>query len=161
MKNLAIVVAIGPKGVIGKLSGLPWHVPEDMRHFRNVTMGHAIIMGRKTHESIGKTLPGRRNIVVSRSEDLRVSDGAERASGLAPAIDLARAGGDDEPRVIGGARLYEEALPLATRLFLTEITFPAEGDVYFPSFDRAAWREVERREGTTPGVTFVTLARTS
>lgn len=152
---LALVVAIADGGVIGKEGGLPWHLPEDMRHFKAVTMGHAIIMGRKTHASIGRPLPGRRNIVVSRTVD--AFEGCEKASSLEEAIALARAT-DDEPRIIGGAAIYEAALPLATRIFLTEVHREVEGDAFF-HLDRSGWREVERRPGETEGVEFVTLER--
>ena len=152
---LALVVAIGDGGVIGKDNGLPWRLPEDMRHFKAMTMGHAIIMGRRTWDEVGKPLPGRRNIVVSRT--VRHLDGAEVAPDLASAIALARTT-DDEPRVIGGATIYEAALPLATRIHLTEVHRPVEGDTFF-HLDRAGWRETERRAGESEGVEFVTLER--
>lgn len=152
---LALVVAMADGGVIGKDGDLPWRIPEDMRHFKDVTMGHAIIMGRKTHASIGRPLPGRRNIVVSRSAD--GFEGCEKATSLEEAIAMARTT-DEEPRVIGGATIYEQALPLATRIFLTEIHRQFEGDTFF-RFDRSGWREVERRPGETGGVEFVVLER--
>lgn len=152
---LALVVAMARGGVIGKDGDLPWRISEDMRHFKRVTMGHAIIMGRKTHASIGRPLPGRRNIVVSRSAG--AFEGCESATSLEEAIAMARTS-DGEPRVIGGATIYEQALPLATRIFLTEIQRQFEGDTFF-RFDRAGWREVERREGETDGVEFVVLER--
>ncbi len=152
---LALVVAIGDGGVIGNENGLPWRISEDMRHFKAVTMGHAIIMGRKTHASIGRPLAGRRNIVVSRSAD--AFDGCELARSLEAAITLARTT-DAEPRIIGGAQLYAEALPLATRIYLTEVHGTYTGDAFL-HLDRAGWREVERRRGETEGVEFVTLER--
>jgi dihydrofolate reductase len=152
---LALVVAIADGGVIGKDGGLPWRLPEDLRHFKAVTLGHAVLMGRKTHASIGRALPGRRNIVVSRTADHL--DGCELARSLEEAIALARAT-DPEPRVIGGAELYAEALPLATRIFLTEVHGRYEGDAFF-HLDRAGWREASRRPGETEGVEFVTLER--
>lgn len=155
MRPLALVVAIADGGVIGKDGTLPWRIPEDLAHFKATTMGHAILMGRKTHVSIGRPLPGRRNIVVSRS--MVSFEGCESATSLADAIALARTT-DDEPRIIGGAALYEAALPLATRVFLTEIHRRVDGDTYF-HFDREGWREVERRPGTSEGVEFVTLER--
>lgn len=154
---LAMVVAIADGGVVGKGGGLPWRIPEDLRHFKDVTLGHAVIMGRKTHASIGRPLPGRRNIVVSRSAD--GFDGCEKATSLEEAIAMARTT-DEEPRIIGGATLYEEALPLATRIYLTEIHRPVEGDTFF-HLDRAGFREVERRAGESAGVEFVTLERRS
>ena len=155
LPGLAIVVAIGEGGVIGKDGGLPWRIPEDLQHFKAATMGHAIIMGRKTHASIGRPLPGRRNIVVSRTAD--AFDGCELARSLEEAIALARTT-DEEPRIIGGARIYEEALPLATRIILTEVHRKVDGDAFF-HLDRSAWRETSRRPAATEGVEFVTLER--
>ena len=155
LARLAMVVAIGDGGVIGKDGELPWHIPEDMRHFKAVTMGHAIIMGRKTHASIGRPLKGRRNIVVSRTAD--GFEGCELARSLEEAIAMARTS-DDEPRIIGGAHLYEEALPLATRIFLTEVHRKVDGDAFF-HLDRSGWRETSRRPGESEGVEFVTLER--
>jgi dihydrofolate reductase len=152
---LALVVAVARNGVIGKSGGLPWRYPEDLRHFKRVTVGHAVIMGRRTWESIGKPLVDRRNIVVTRAAAIA---GVEVASDLAGALALARSA-DGEPRVIGGAALYQAALPLCTRLYLTEIALAPEGDVFFPAFDRAAWRETERRPGEDPALSFVTLER--
>ena len=155
---LAMVVAMNADRVIGVDGDLPWRIREDLRHFRRVTMGHAIIMGRKTWESIGRPLPGRRNIVISRNRELKI-EGAEVIGGLAQAIGAAIEGGDDEPRIIGGATLYEAALPLTTRLFLTEVDRQVEGDTFFPQFDRSEWTELSRREGETPGVVFLELER--
>lgn len=152
---LALVVAIGEGGVIGKGGELPWRIPEDLRYFKAMTMGHAIIMGRKTHASIGRPLAGRRNIVVSRTADAFA--GCELARSLEEAITLAREA-DSEPRVIGGAQLYLEALPLATRIFLTEVHRVVDGDAFFP-LDRSGWRETSRRAAETEGVEFVTLER--
>ncbi|MBX3264491.1 MAG: dihydrofolate reductase [Labilithrix sp.] len=153
--RLALVVAIADGGVIGKDGGLPWRIPEDLQHFKATTMGHAVIMGRKTHASIGRPLAGRRNIVVSRTAD--AFDGCELARSLEEAVALARTT-DEEPRIIGGARLYEEALPLATRVFLTEVHRAVDGDAFF-HLDRSGWRETSRRAAETEGVEFVTLER--
>jgi dihydrofolate reductase len=155
LRPLALVVAIGEGGVIGKDGGLPWRLPEDLRHFKAKTMGHAIIMGRKTHASIGRPLAGRRNIVVSRTAD--AFDGCEIARSLEEAITLARST-DEEPRIIGGANIYEEALPLATCIFLTEVRGTYEGDAFL-HLDRSGWRETSRRAAETEGVEFVTLER--
>lgn len=154
-RGLAMVVAIADGGVIGKDGELPWRIPEDMQHFKAMTMGHAIIMGRKTHASIGRPLQGRRNIVVSRTAD--GFDGCELARSLEEAIALARTT-DEEPRIIGGATLYQEALPLATRIFLTEVHRNVDGNEYF-HLDRSGWRETSRRKGESEGVEFVTLER--
>ena len=154
---LSMVVAVGDNGAIGKDGNVPWRIPEDLKHFKNVTMGHAIIMGRKTWDEVGKPLPGRRNLVVTRNADL-VLEGAEVFTTLAAAVAAARTT-DPEPFVIGGSVLYALAMPLATRIYYTEVHRTVEADTFFPPFDRSAWREVERRPGETEGVEFVTLER--
>lgn len=153
---LVMVVAIGDNGAIGKDGKVPWRIPEDLKHFKNVTMGHAIIMGRKTWDEVGKPLPGRRNLVVSRQAGLAL-EGAEVFASLEAAIAAARTT-DDEPHVIGGSTIYSAAMPFMTRIHLTEVHRNVEADTFF-SFDRSAWREVERRPAETEGVEFVTLER--
>ncbi len=153
---LAMIVAVAKNGVIGVGNALPWRYPEDMKHFRTLTTGHAVISGRKTYESIGKPLPNRRNIVVTRQEGLAL-EGCEVARDLASAIALAR-DTDPCPFVIGGAQLYRAALPLTTVLYVTEIDREVEGDVHFPPFPPDL-EVVERRAGETPGLTFVTYRR--
>jgi dihydrofolate reductase len=153
---LCLVLAVAKNGVIGKDGKVPWHVPEDLKHFRRSTTGHAVIMGRKTWDEVGKPLPNRRNLVVSRNADLRL-DGAEVVPSLDEAIALARTT-DAEPRVIGGAEIYRLALPLATRVLLTEIQLEPEGDTFF-TLDRSGFRETERRAGEDPRAVFVTLER--
>jgi dihydrofolate reductase len=157
LQPLALVVAMAQNRVIGQAGDLPWHFSEDLKHFRRVTTGHAVIMGRKTWDSIGRPLPGRRNIVVSRQQDLQIA-GCEVAGSLERALELARER-DEEPRVIGGATLYEQSLPLVTRLFLTEVDVKVDGDTFFPSLDRTQWREVERRRGEADELLFLTLER--
>ena len=157
MSPLAMVVAIGDNGAIGKDGKVPWRIPEDLKHFKNVTMGHAIIRGRKTWDEVGRPLPGRRNLVVTRNPGL-VLEGAEVFTTLDAAIAAARTT-DDEPHVIGGSTIYEAAMPLATRIHLTEVHRNVEADTFFPAFDRSAWREVARRPAETEGVEFVTLER--
>lgn len=153
---LVLVLAIGKNGLIGKDGKVPWHIPEDLKHFRRATTGHAIIMGRKTWDEVGKPLPHRRNIVVSRQPALTLP-GAEVVPTLEAAIALARTS-DPEPRVIGGAEIYRLAMPFATKILLTEVDREAEGDTYF-HLDRSGFRETERRAGEEPGVQFVTLER--
>ncbi len=153
---LCLVLAVARNGVIGKAGQVPWRVPEDLRHFRRSTVGHAVIMGRKTWDEVGKPLPDRRNIVVSRKANLRL-EGAEVVTSLAEAIALARTT-DEEPRVIGGAEIYRLALPLATRVLLTEIQLEPEGDTFF-ALDRSEFRETERRMGDDPRAVYVTLER--
>ena len=153
---LCLVLAVAKNGVIGKDGQVPWRVPEDLKHFRRSTVGHAVIMGRKTWDEVGKPLPDRRNIVVSRNADLKLP-GAEVAASLDEAIALARTS-DEEPRVIGGAEIYRLALPLATRVLLTEILLEPEGDTVF-DLDRSGFRETARRVGDDPRAVYVTLER--
>jgi dihydrofolate reductase len=153
---LVLVLAVASNGVIGKDGKVPWHIPEDLKHFRRVTTGHAIIMGRKTWDEVGKPLPNRRNIVVTRQPGL-VLPGAEVTNTLEEAIARARTT-DPEPRVIGGAEIYRLALPLATKIYLTEVDREVEGDTFF-ALDRSGFRETERRLGEEPGVVFLTLQR--
>jgi dihydrofolate reductase len=142
---LAIVVAYAVPGrVIGDGERMPWHYPADLRHFRAVTTGHAVIMGRRTWASIGRPLPGRRNLVLSRDPTFAAA-GAEVVADLPTAIAAARVGGDVCPMVIGGGTVYAQALPLATILHLTEVHAAHAGGVVFPEFDEASWREVARR----------------
>ncbi|MEO7328951.1 MAG: dihydrofolate reductase [Minicystis sp.] len=153
---LVLVLALGANGVLGKDGKVPWRIPQDLKHFRNVTTGHAILMGRKTWDEVGKPLPNRRNIVISRDPSLTLP-GAEVARSLEEALALARSS-DPEPRVIGGAEIYRLALPLATKILLTEVDRDVEGDTYF-HLDRSGFRETERRVGEEPDVQFVTLER--
>lgn len=139
--RISIIAAIANHRVIGMNNTLPWHLPEDLKRFRALTMGHHIIMGRKTYESLGRLLPGRTTVIVSRSDDYAVA-GALVAESLNAA--LALCGDDDEAFVIGGAQLYRDAMPHANRLYLTEIDADFAGDVYFPEFERAEWMETAR-----------------
>ncbi len=155
MTPLALIVALSKNRGIGLRGALPWRVPEDLKRFKALTMGHAILMGRKTHESIGRALPGRRNVVITRGP-LRF-EGCEVAASFDAALALVK--DDALPFVIGGAQLYAEALPHVTHLFLTQLEGEVEADAFFPELEPGAWREVKREPGTTPGVTFVDLLR--
>lgn len=157
MRELVLVVAVARGGVIGANGGLPWSLPEDMRYFRSVTTGHAIVMGRKTHESIGRALPNRRNIVVSRDPHATF-EGCETATSLRAALALAYET-DDAPRIVGGGAIYAEALPLATELLVTEIDRTVDGDTHFPAIDAGVFERVESRAAETDGVTFVRYRR--
>ena len=139
--HLTIVVAIDRNNGIGVNNTLPWHLPEDLAHFKRTTSGHPIIMGRKTWESIGKPLPNRTNIVISRRPGY-VAPGAQVASSLDEA--LALCAGRESVMVIGGNEVFRAALPRATDLILTEIHRDYPGDVLFPEFDRRAWKETRR-----------------
>jgi dihydrofolate reductase len=143
---VSLVAAVDRHGLIGAGGQLPWHLPADLRHFKATTMGHHIIMGRKTWVSIGRPLPGRVNVVVTR-EPLRLAEAACTAvDSLEAALEVAFDAGDDEVFVIGGAQLYALALPHAQRIHLTRIDAAFEGDVYFPELDSTAWTEVSRIE---------------
>ena len=126
--------------VIGRNNALPWRLPADLAHFKRVTMGHPVVMGRRTYQSIGKALPGRKNIVVTRNRDFNAP-----GCTVVPSLEAAwKAAGDvDEVCVIGGTSLFEESLPLADVIHLTEVEADVEGDTYFPQFDRGEWRETE------------------
>ena len=132
MTELALIAAVARDRVIGLNNTLPWHLPEDLQHFKRTTLGAPIVMGRKTWDSIGRPLPGRHNIVVTRQANWQAA-GASRADSVAAALALA----GEVPRVfvIGGAELYAQALPLADALYLTEIDAAFAGDAYFPAFD--------------------------
>ena len=166
MRALGLVAAVARGGVIGQEGGhlgLPWHIPEDLAHFKALTTGHAIVMGRKTFDAIGRPLPKRLNIVLSRDPGFAPVPAKGQlvvARSLEEGLERAYAGDlDSPPMIVGGATLYALALPWVTRLHLTEVDRQVEGDAYFPPFDRTAFEEVERRPGRTPGVTFTTLAR--
>ena len=147
MSQLAIIVAVAENGVIGSDNALPWHLPEDLRYFKRVTMGKPIVMGRKTFEAIGKPLPGRTNIVVTRNPAFR-AEGAEVVPSVEAALGLAghiaQANGVDEAVVIGGAEIYQATIPVADRLYITEVHARIEGDAVLPAIDWSRWREVGR-----------------
>ncbi len=154
--SVCIVVARARNGVIGRGNALPWHLPEDLRHFKALTTGHAIVMGRKTFESIGRPLPGRRSIVVSRDPHWQ-HPGCERAASLQQAIALAgQPGADpeiatDQVFVIGGAQLYAAVLAqdLADRAVVTEIELDVAGDAFFPALAAPQWRRTQRRDAVS------------
>ncbi len=152
-----MIVAVADDGAIGKDGKVPWRIPEDLKYFKATTMGHAIIMGRKTWDEVGKPLPGRRNLVVSRQPGLRL-EGAEIFASVEEAIRAARTT-DPEPHVIGGSAIYEAAFPYVTKIFLTEVHRKVDADTYFPAWDKGEWRETSRRHGDTEDVEFVVLER--
>jgi dihydrofolate reductase len=147
-----LIAAVSLNGVIGARGKLPWHLPEDLQHFRKLTLGHPVIMGRRTWESLGKPLPGRENIVVSRQAGFE-APGASVAATLEAAVALCA--GEPVAFVIGGAEIYAAALPLADGIVLTEIQQDHEGDTRFPAWDRSAWRASQRETHTSKdGVRF-------
>lgn len=139
--HISILVAMARNRTIGINNTLPWRCPEDLKRLKALTMGHHIVMGRKTFDSIGKPLPGRTTVVVTRNRALRI-DNCIIAHSLDEAI--AACAGDEEVFILGGAELYAQALPLADMLYITEILQDMAGDAHFPEFDLSVWREVSR-----------------
>jgi len=137
--RLSIIVAMARNRVIGAKGVIPWHLPDELKRFKQITMGHHIVMGRKTWESLGRPLPGRTSVVVTHQPGYR-APGAVVAHSLDEA--LAQSAGDDEIFVIGGAELYAQALPRAGRLYLTSVDAEVEGDTYMPEVDLGHWREI-------------------
>jgi dihydrofolate reductase len=140
-----LVAAVAANGIIGAGGRLPWHIPEELRHFKRLTLGHPVIMGRRTWESLKGPLPGRENIVVTRTPGYE-APGAAVARSLSGALALCI--GEPVAFVIGGTRLFEEALPLAAGMVLTEIRRDYEGDTWFPAWERSQWRESQREAHT-------------
>ena len=137
--RISIIAAVAENGVIGRGGKLPWHLSDDLRRFKRLTTGHTIVMGRRTWESIGRPLPGRRTVVVSRQPQYRVdAEGVDVAASLDAALRIAEAAGDDEVFIIGGAEIYRSALPTAERLYLTRVMADPQGDAHFP-FDDLNW----------------------
>ncbi|MBT7407667.1 MAG: dihydrofolate reductase [Nitrosomonadales bacterium] len=143
MKKITIIVAVSENLVIGHRNTLPWHISEDLKNFKKITLNHSVIMGRKTFESIGKPLKYRRNIVISRNKNLQIS-GVEIASSLDDAICLTKA--EDEVFIIGGEQIYEIALPIATNMFITKVHSTIEGDAFFPNFDENQWKKLTQND---------------
>ena len=139
---VSLIAAVARDGTIGADNSIPWRIPGEQKYFRSVTTGHPIIMGRRTHESIGRALPDRRNIVVTRNPDYR-AEGCEVFASLERALAACRGAG--EVFVIGGGELYRESLPIADRLYLTEIDADFAGDTRFPDFDRTRWKAISRQ----------------
>ena len=156
----SLIVARARNNVIGRDGGMPWHLPADLKYFKAVTMGKPVIMGRRTFESIGRPLPGRDNVVISRQEGWGHA-GTVTVHSLEAALD--RAAAADEAMVIGGAQIYAQALPLADRLYITEIDAEVDGDTVFPEFDETDWDEIGRRDvradAGCPALAFRTLQR--
>jgi dihydrofolate reductase len=154
---VSIIAAVADNGVIGGDNRLLWHIPADLRHFKTMTLGKPVIMGRRTYDSIGRALPGRDNLVVTRNAAWRAE-----ATFPFPSLDaaLASRSADEDVMVIGGGELYALALPLADRLYLTEVHRAYDGDIRFPSFDPTVWVETSRqRQAGDPDYSWVTLER--
>ncbi|WP_328991047.1 dihydrofolate reductase [Kribbella sp. NBC_01245] len=153
--TIILIAAVGSNGVIGRDNDLPFRIREDLQRFKRLTLGHTLVMGRKTYDSIGRPLPGRRTVVVTRQSDWS-TPGVEVAHSLDDALKLADG---NDLYVAGGGEIYLQALPHADRLELTEVDQAPEGDVTFPVFDRTAWTETARE--AHDGYAFVTLDRTA
>lgn len=153
---IALIAAMTPDRVIGREGRIPWNIPGEQKRFKELTMGHVIVMGRRTYEEIGRPLPGRRTIVISTTKNFD-QPGCRTAGSLTEA--LALSAGEDV-YISGGSRLYEEALPLADVLYLTEIERKIEGDTYFPEFDESRYlKRVEEKHGGEIPYTYVTYMR--
>ena len=139
--NISIIVALAKNRTIGVNNQLPWRCPEDLKHFKQLTMGHHMIMGRKTFDSIGKPLPGRTTVVVTRDAELKI-EGCLIAHSLSDALLACK--NDEQVFIVGGAQIYQQALPLADTLHVTEIQQEVEGDAHFPEVDLNIWQEVSR-----------------
>lgn len=153
--TVTLVAAVGANGVIGRNGGLPWRLPEDMAHFKALTLGHVLVMGRRTYDSIGRPLPGRTTVVLTADADWRAG-GVLKAGDITEALALARSV-DDQVFVVGGARLYEAALPHADRLVITHVEAEPAGDTWFPAVDWSQWQEVRRE--SYAGFAIVTYER--
>lgn len=144
--NLSIIVAIGEGNVIGKKNGLPWYLPADLKHFKTLTTGHAIIMGRKTYESLGKPLPNRVNIVLARELDFQPA-GCVVAHSIDEALALPEVQNDSEAFIIGGGEIFRQTIDRVATLYVTEVHHRFDGDIYFPIIDQSAWKEIARERG--------------
>lgn len=140
---ISLLVAVDEAGGIGYQNDLPWHLPADLRHFKTLTMGHHVVMGRKTYQSIGTPLPGREMIVLSRNPGYR-AEGVQVVSSLPAALDLAKSRGEREVFIIGGSSVFEEALPLADQIYLTRVHAQVPADTFFPDLQENLWRVVSR-----------------
>jgi dihydrofolate reductase len=161
--KVSLIAAVADNGVIGRAGTMPWRLPGDLRHFKAVTMGKPVVMGRRTFQSLGEPLPGRANIVITRDLNF-TARGALVVHSLKSALLTAEKEGAAECMIIGGGEIYALALPLAERFYLTEVHASPAGDTCFPEFDRAAWHETARDDkpaegGGSPAHSFVVLER--
>ena len=161
--RISIIAAVARNGVIGADNELPWRLPADLRHFKAQTLGHTLLMGRRTWEGAASALPGRRTIVLSSSQ-LSLPDGVPQVSSLGDGIELARSAAETELFIAGGRGVFEAGFLVADRMVLTLIDADFEGDTFFPSYPQEAWREVERHEhsaedGNPYGFSIVTYER--
>ena len=143
--QLSIIVAMDRNRVIGNNDSLPWHISADLKNFKKITMGKPIVMGRKTHESIGRPLPGRENIIITRDKTYQ-AEGCTVLNSIDEIFEHCK--DDEEVMITGGSEIYKHTLEQATRLYLTEVHTEVEGDTFFPDFDRKEWKEVAREAFT-------------
>jgi len=160
---ISLIVAMDERGGIGLNNRVPWHIPADLKRFKALTMGHHLIVGRKTYESIGRALPGRTMIIITRSKDYR-AEGCWVVSSLQQALRLAEERGETEAFIGGGGMIYAQALPQAERIYLTRVHTEVEADVYFPNWEPAGWRilhqeELGEVEGGSPESSFFVYER--
>ncbi len=148
--RVSLIAAVADNGVIGRAGKMPWRLPGDLKHFKAATLAKPVVMGRRTFQSLGKPLPGRANIVITRDESFS-APGALVVHSITGALRAAEEEGAAECMIIGGGEIYALALPLAGRFYLTEVHASPEGDTCFPEFDRAAWREVARDDKSAAG----------
>lgn len=161
--RVSLIAAVSDNAVIGRDNDLPWRLPRDLKRFRKLTMGHHLLLGRRTFEAIGRPLPGRTMVVLT-SGTMDLTGGGYCARSLAEALDIARRHGETEAFIAGGEQVYRQALPVVERLYLTRVHATIEGDARFPRFDMTGWREIEREfhpvsgENSVP-LTFLVLER--
>jgi dihydrofolate reductase len=146
--KLSLIVAVAENNVIGHNNQLIWHLPNDLKQFRRLTTGHCIIMGRKTFDSIGKPLPNRTSIIISRNADFQIEN-CFTVNSLEKAIEKAQELENEETFIIGGAEIYRLSLPLVDKIYLTEVHYPFEGDTFFPEIDKTIWQEIHREDFQT------------
>lgn len=155
--RIALIVAMSENGTIGDKGKIPWHISDDLKRFKRLTMGHPIIMGRKTYESIGKPLPGRTNIVLTRSPRFAAPPEVFKFESLDAALDHCRRQGNELVFIVGGSEVYRQTLPVADKLFITEVHQRVTGDTKFTGYDRSQWIETARENG--PECSFVEYER--
>lgn len=160
---LSMIAALDERGGIGLKNNIPWHLPGDLSQFKKLTMGHYLILGRKTYQSIGKPLPGRKMIVLSRDPEFKLP-GNQVVSSFEEGLQIARDAGEKELFVIGGAAIYQLALPMADRMYLTRVHSTSQADVFFPEFDSVNWLKICEQDfppgqDGSPGYTFNYLIR--
>src|SRR5699024_11154585 len=161
---ISLIAAMGSNRVIGADNDMPWSLPRDLAHFKKVTTGHTLVMGRKTFESIGRPLPNRRNVILTRQTNLQLPEEVEIISNLDTVFEWTRENPEEEIFIVGGGELYKQALAYANRLYITRINEDFEGDTFFPTFNKDEWKIVEKTQGITDqnnpyDYTFLTYER--